>query len=445
MTGERTTLRGLLFAAFLLVALSSVAVLTAAALAGTGRGLAAAESAERDRAATRAADEVAAAYRRAGGWTGLDLTSAASAAAGAHLIVFDERGRVVSNPGHGHGGPGMGTMSVADHAEAPVMVDGTTVGSVRLTFGATAGSAARDVTWLWIAVAAATALAVAIAASWFVSRRITDPLTRLAAAARAFATGDRSARARVRAPGELGTLAMAFDTMADAVTNTERNRRDLTADIAHELRTPLAALRAGLEELRDGLAPADPHRLSDLHDQALRLGRVVDDLAELAAAEAAALSLHPTDIDLAVVAESVLCVHAAQLRAAGLEVHTELADGVIIHADPDRLHQALGNVVANAARYGRPGDRLTVRAGLVDGTPTVSVSDTGPGIPEDELSHVFDRMWRGQGSATIAGSGIGLAVVRELVTAHRGSVTAESGPGGGTTITIRLPGRKSRR
>ncbi|WP_291407546.1 HAMP domain-containing sensor histidine kinase [Actinophytocola sp.] len=438
-------MRGRLFAAFLLVALSSVAVLTAAALAGTGRGLAAAESTERDRAATRAADEVAAAYRRARGWTGLDLTSAASAAAGAHLIVLDEHGRVVSNPGHGHGGPGMGTMSVADHAEAPVMVDGTTVGSVRLTYGATAGSAARDVTWLWIAVAAATALAVAIAASWFVSRRITDPLTRLAAAARAFAIGDRSARARVRAPGELGTLATAFDTMADAVTNTERNRRDLTADVAHELRTPLAALRAGLEELRDGLAPADPHRLSDLHDQALRLGRVVDDLAALAAAEAAALSLHPTDVDLAVVAESVLGAHAAQLRATGLEVHTELAHGVIIHADPDRLHQALGNVVANAARYGRPGDRLTVRAGMVDGTPTVSVSDTGPGIPEDELPHVFDRMWRGRGSATIAGSGIGLAVVRELVTAHRGSVTAESGPGGGTTITIRLPGRKSRR
>jgi two-component system, OmpR family, sensor histidine kinase BaeS len=445
VTGERKTIRGRLFAAFLLVALSSVAVLTAAALAGTGRGLAVAESAERDRAATRAAEEVAIAYRRVGGLTGLDLTSAASVAAGAgaHLVVLDERGRVVSGLGHGHGGSGMGAMSVADHAEAPVVVGGTAVGSVRLTFAATAGSAARDVTWLWIALAAATALAVAIAASWFVSRRITDPLARLAGAARAFAAGDRTARARVRAPGELGTLGTAFDTMAEAVAGAERHRRDLTADVAHELRTPLAALRAGLEELRDGLAPADPRRLTDLHDQALRLGRVVDDLAELAAAEAAALSLQPADVDLAALTHAVLGAHAAQLRAAGLDVHTELASGVIVRTDPDRLHQALGNIVANAARFSRPGDRLTVRAGLVNGTPTVSVADTGPGIPEDELPHVFDRMWRGRGSATIAGSGIGLAVVRELVTAHLGTVTAESGPAEGTTITIRLPGRKS--
>jgi len=437
VTGDRTTLRTRLFAAFLLVALSSVAVLTVAALAGTGRGLAAAESTERDRAASRAAAEVATAYRRFGGWTGLDLTDAASVAAGAgaHLVVLDERGRVVT--GQGHMGMSMGSATAS--ANAPVVVGGTAVGSVRLTFVATAGSAARDVTWLWIALAAATALAVAVAASWYVSRRLTGPLVRLAAAARALAAGDRSARARVRAPGELGTLATAFDTMADAVEGAERTRRDLTADVAHELRTPLTALQAGLEELRDGLAPADPRRLTDLHDQSLRLGRVVDDLAELAAAEAAALSLHPTAVDLAALTQAVLGAHAAQLRAAGLDVHTDLPAGVVVRADPDRLHQALGNVVANAARFGRPGDRLDVRVAAVDGVPTVTVADTGPGIPDDELPHVFDRLWRGRGSDTIAGSGIGLAVVRELVTAHRGSVTAESGPAGGTTVIIRLP------
>jgi two-component system sensor histidine kinase BaeS len=304
--------------------------------------------------------------------------------------------------------------------------------------GAPAG-AGRGVAWSWILLAAVTAAAVAVAASWFVTRRLTRPLVRLAVAARSLAAGNRSARTGVSAPGELGQLAVAFDHMATDLTRAEQTRRQLAADVAHELRTPLAGLQAGLEELRDGLAQPDPARLSSLHDQALRLGRVVDDLAELSAAESVAHSLHLADIDLAAVVHDALTAHQSRIRAAGLDLHTDLQDGLIVRADPDRLHQALGNLLANAARYCRPGDTVTVRAYEKDGQAVVEVADTGPGIPASDLPHVFDRLWRGHASRGVGGTGIGLAVVRELITAHGGTLTASSEPGHGATFTIRLP------
>jgi two-component system sensor histidine kinase BaeS len=227
--------------------------------------------------------------------------------------------------------------------------------------------------------------------------------------------------------------------MADEVVRAEAVRRRLAADVAHELRTPLAALQAGLEELRDGLREPDVPRLTALHDQTLRLGRVVQDLADLSAAESAALSLHPVDTDLGGIARGALAAGRPQLDAAGLRVEADLATAAPVRADPDRIHQALVNVFANAVRYCRPGDRVAVRVRVVGGTAELTVADTGPGIPVDELPHVFDRLWRGRDAARVTGSGIGLAVVRELVTAHGGTVTAVSPAGGGTTIVLRLP------
>jgi two-component system sensor histidine kinase BaeS len=255
------------------------------------------------------------------------------------------------------------------------------------------------------------------------------------------ARGDRSARSEVRGPGELGDLGRAFDTMVAEVSRAEQARRTLTADVAHELRTPLAMLRAGLEELRDGFADPDPARLTSLHDQTLRLGRVVEDLAELAAAESAALSLRLADVDLAALARAELDAHAPRLAAAGLVARAELTEGVVVRADADRLHQALGNLLDNAERYLRAGDGVTVRVSTTGDEAVVQVADTGPGIPDEAFPHVFDRLWRGRGHRDVAGSGIGLAVVRELVTAHGGTVEATSGPAGGATFTIRLPTR----
>ncbi|MFR9775764.1 ATP-binding protein [Micromonospora sp. MS34] len=431
-----------LLAAFVLVALSSVAVLSIAALVATNRGLVSAQQAERQQVAQRVAAAAGAAYAHAGSWTGAELAPAAALAdgAGARLVVLEPDGGMVW-PGRGMGPmagmhPGTGTV-----VEASVTAAGQRVGTVRLTFTAAAASG-RGVAWSWIGGAALAALLAALLVSAYVAGRLARPLVTLAAATRRFAAGDRTARAAVSAPGELGEVTRAFDTMAEEVVRAERVRRQLAADVAHELRTPLAALQAGLEELRDGLRPADPQRLAALHDQTLRLGRVVEDLADLSAAEAAVLSLHPVDTDLAAVARAALAAQHPRLAAAGLTVTTDLDRPVPVRADPDRLHQAITNLLANAARYCRPGDRVDLRARVGNGDALLVVADTGPGIPAEELPHAFERLWRGRDARHIAGSGIGLAVVRELITAHGGAVALDSPPGGGLTVTIRLPARQ---
>ncbi len=318
-------------------------------------------------------------------------------------MVWPGQGR---GPGTGPGAGGTHTDTAAGGiVQAPVVVAGQRVGTVRLAF-TTAATGGRTVAWSWVIGAALVALAAALAVSSYVSGRLTRPLVTLAAAARRFAAGDRGARARVDAPGELGEVAHAFDTMADEVARAETVRRRLAADVAHELRTPLAALQAGLEELRDGLREPDTPRLAALHDQTLRLGRVMADLADLSAAESAALSLHPVDTDLAEVARAALAAQRPQLDSAGLRLDADLDIPVPVRADPDRIHQAVANLLANAVRYCRQGDRVAVRTRADGPSAVLEVADTGPGIPADELPHVFDRLWRGQHARAVAGSDI---------------------------------------
>lgn len=435
-----------LLLAFVLVAVSSVVVLTAAALIGVGRGFEVAQQVDREQAAVGAADAAGDAYRLASGWDGADLsrTSAVAEAAGARLFILDASGAPVGTTsgggplGQGRG-QGAGPVGGQGVVTATVVAEGADVGSVRLVFGSTAGTKARDIAWTWIAVAAMVALVVALLTSWVVTRMLTRPIDAITSAARGFASGNREARAGVRGPGELGELALAFDAMADTVARSELERRNLTADVAHELRTPLAALQAGLEELRDRLVEPTPEGLARLHDQSLRLGRIVSDLAELSAVEASGVPPHRVAVDLTGVARDELAVREPQLRAAGLAVGSRLEGPVLVLADPDRLHQAVGNLLANAARYCGPGDDVSVGVRRDGDEAVLEVVDSGPGIAPDELPHIFDRLWRGRAAYGVAGSGIGLAVAREIVVSHGGSIDAASIEGSGTTVTIRLP------
>ncbi len=443
-----------LLLAFALVALTAVGLVTAAAMVGTDRGLASQQSAQRRDAAGRAAQAAAAAYEQAGGWSGADLApvTGVAGAAGARLTVRDGDGGVVATTqgmGAMGAGPGMGSGrmagagTVGGTVTAPVVVAGTGVGSVTLTFVHTVTLVGRPVAWTWILAASVAALALALGAAWFIARQLTRPVVALTAAARAFGGGDRNARAGVRGVGELAELAAAFDDAATTVQRSEHVRRQMAADVAHELRTPLAALQAGLEELRDGLAPADPPALARLHDQSLRLARVVSDLAELSAAEAAPLGMHLEPVDLADVAEAEIRARDPQLRAAGLTTRCHLDRGVVVSGDPHRLHQVIGNLLENCTRYCRPGDDVTVSVTTGSGGSPVrlTVADTGPGIPRTDLPHVFTRFWRARASQTPAGSGLGLAVVQSLVHAHAGRVTVDSDGVHGTIVVVELPRR----
>jgi two-component system sensor histidine kinase BaeS len=463
-----------LLVAFVVVALTSVVVLTVASLIGTSRGLSAGEDARRQTAAVDAAQAAASAYRDAGGWAGANLSAAQGIAsnAGAGLVVRDASDVVVTaatemmaGTGQGAGlgnGPGNGLGSGQGNGQQstgmmqgggmmgtgrggivePVVVDGQTVGSVRLGFGSPSTSTAQNIAWTWIIVAALVSLAVAIVMALYVSRRISRPLARLSGVARSFAAGDRAARADpadASAPGELGEIARSFDASADEVVRSERARQRMAADVAHELRTPLAALQAGLEELRDGLVEPEPARLAALHAQSVRLGRVVDDLSHLSAAESAALTLRRQRVDLGLLVSEAVSASRPSLDAAGISVTVDVPAGIAVNGDADRLHQAVGNVLANAARHCRAGDSVAVGVAADTSRALVTIADTGPGIAPEDLPHVFDRLWRGSADSDAAGSGIGLAVVRELVVAHGGTVEARSNGRSGTTFVLSLP------
>jgi two-component system sensor histidine kinase BaeS len=290
-----------------------------------------------------------------------------------------------------------------------------------------------------IAGAAGVAAVLALLTGLAVARRITRPVGKLIAATRAMGRGDRAARVgQIPAPGELRELATAFDQMADTLDRQEQLRRALVADVAHELRTPIAVLQAGHEALVDGVAEPTPGQLASLRDEVLRLARMVGDLQTLAAAEAAALQLALRRCDLAEAAAAAADSLAGRFEAIGVALERRLAPAVIL-ADPDRLHQVITNLLTNALKFTPAGGRVTLRTGLDGRGAVLQVTDTGVGIPAEELPHIFDRFWRGREAARVSGSGIGLSVAAELARAHGGHLAASSQPGHGTQMTLTLP------
>lgn len=432
-----------LVAAFSAVTLVTVVLLAVAAQQAVDRGFAATRDDGLGPLAVQVADRAAQAYERAEGWLGADLTAAVDAAeeAGARLTIWDTDGTVVAESGLS-GGPGMHSGGTV----ATVVVDGEAVGTVSV--GAGGGSAAsaqergRQVAWSWIAVAAVVSLVLAVLAAFLLTRWLTAPLQALAAVARAFARGERGVRAPVGGTGELGALAAGFNEAADAVERSAQARRQMAADVAHELRTPLGALQAELEELRDGLAVPDRPTIARLHAQAVRLGRVVADLGVLAGADDPVDAPRAGTCDLAHVVAGELAARAAELRSAGIAVAATAgapSTEIRVRADADRMHQVVGNLLANCARHCRPGDTLAVTLEPADGAVLLVVADDGPGIHPDDLPHVLDRYRRGR-EAPAAGSGLGLAVVREIVVGYGGTVAVESPwPTGGTRVSVTLP------
>ena len=292
-----------------------------------------------------------------------------------------------------------------------------------------------------MAVAGGVALAV-IAGALLLSRAVLRPVRAMTGAAKGLGEGDLGRRVPVSGRDEIAQLGGAFNRMADSIQAGEERQRRLTGDIAHELRTPLANLRGYLEALRDGVVEPTPELLDSLHREALLQQRIVDDLQDLALAEAGALTYHPTEVDLRELLEAGRRAHHAAAETVGVALRVEApTSGVRVTADADRLRQVVGNLVGNALRATPSGGSVTLAVVGRGELAVVEVRDTGVGIAAEDLPHLFDRFWRADASRGRAtgGSGLGLSIARQIVTDHRGTIGVRSEVGTGTTFTIALP------
>ncbi|MER7842235.1 HAMP domain-containing sensor histidine kinase [Streptomyces sp. NPDC096040] len=282
-------------------------------------------------------------------------------------------------------------------------------------------------------------LAVTVAVTAVVATRLVRPLRALTAAAQQ--PPELHARAPVRTRDEIGLLAEAFNDLTERRERLEEQRKAMVSDIAHELRSPLTNIRGWLEVTRDGVVDPDPALLASLHEEALLLQRIIDDLQDLAAADAGTLRMHREPVRAADLFDQVAAAHRVAADAAGVTLLTDADATAWLDADPVRMRQALGNLVSNAIRH-TPGDGTVTLAARRDGAEVVlTVTDTGKGIAPDDLPHVFERFWRAEKSRSrrTGGSGLGLPIVRHLVAAHDGTVEAASEPGKGAEFTLRLP------
>ncbi len=285
-----------------------------------------------------------------------------------------------------------------------------------------------------------TAAGVAVLAGLWLAGRMARPLAELQAAARAIASGRLDYRVRVSG-GEIGEVAEAFNSMAARLEADERLRREFLAAVAHELRTPLANVQAHLEAILDGVAEPTPERVAALHTQTVLLSRLVSDLRDLTLAQAGALPLQRSRVDLAAVCREVVEALQPWLDERQLRAQLEAEGPVWAWADPQRVRQVVQNLVHNAVRFSPPAGTVRLVVAARGEWAELAVEDQGPGIPAEDLERVFEPFYRADPSRSrqSGGSGLGLAVVKHLVLAHGGTVRAERRPQGGSRFVVRLP------
>ena len=375
------------------------------------------------------------------GWHGAHLDPVFDLAeeGGAAVRLRDAGGRIVSQS------PRFPRFPAASQRASPVIFKGREVGTVTVRFGSRGlGAVARTFVAERLRaslIAAGAAALLAFVVSVAVALRITRPLDRMLETARAREAGDRSARVDpVGGIGVVRELIEAYNRSTDATDRQDEVRRNLVANVAHELRTPIAVLQAGHEAMLDGVTEATPANLGSLRDEVLRLARMVADLQALASAEAAALRLTLLPCDLSEVAAGTAASLSDLYDRKGVSLASRLA-AVVIDGDERRVREIITNLLTNAVKFTPQGGRVELRCGPAgDGEAFLAVTDTGIGISAGDLPRVTERFFRGQRPAEPAGgSGIGLAIVSELVRAHRGELAIASEPGHGTAVTVLFP------
>ncbi len=328
---------------------------------------------------------------------------------------------------------------------APIIVRGQQVGTLIITPLDTPATPAGDFLSAvdrsaLLAVIVAASLALILGSILFV--QIIRPLRKVSMAARGIAAGDLSQRVLVSSQDEIGQVALTFNQMAETLQRYADERRNMIGDIAHELRTPLSIIQSNLEAMLDGVLPTSPDELTSLHQETLLLNRLITDLRTLSLAESGHLHLQKRIIDSAALIQQVSDRMRLSAEGKNITLETNIpSDLPQIQADPERLMQIMTNLVDNAIRYNADGSRVIIAAHTANGLLELSVSDNGPGIPAEDIPHLFERFWRAEKprNRTTGGSGLGLAIVKQLVEAHRGQVRVESQIGDGTRFTVHLP------
>lgn len=275
-------------------------------------------------------------------------------------------------------------------------------------------------------------------------RSVAVPFTEIMAAIDAVAAGDLSVRVREGGRGEINRLTHSFNHMIEELERTDRQRRNLTADVAHELRTPLHIIQGNLEGILDGVYEPSVEQIEATLEETRLLARLVDDLRVLSLAESGELPLAHEPVDVADLLADVATSFSGQAEIAGIVLATEVTttQPLVVQADPVRLDQVLGNLVANALRHTPAGGQVRLSATAQAGCVQIRVSDTGEGIAPEDLPFIFDRFWRGNRARTHSsgtGSGLGLSIASQLIKAHQGEIRVSSTPGSGTTFTVELP------
>ena len=390
-----------------------------------------------DGLAGRLADE----YRRAGSWEFMRDDYARLRALAVpnqpipRLALLDEKRRAV-----------VGNPEVAEEgAVRAVQVDGRTVGWVartplrRLSSAAELSFQQEQQRAAWIIAAFAVALAAVLA--FILSRAFLLPLKRVTDATHRLAAGNYATRVEVRSSDELGRLSEDFNRLAQALERNETLRRRFMADVSHELRTPLAVLSGELEALEDGVRPLTRASLASLRTEVSALGKLVDDLNQLALADSGALAYRKQTLDVVPLLTQALESHRERLAERGLAVETAWNGAAPVFGDADRLRQMFRNLLENSARYTDRGGRVRIAARREGERVCVDFEDSAPGVPSEALPQLFERFYRVDASRarTNGGTGLGLAICRSIAEAHGGDINAAPSPLGGLRVSLSLP------
>jgi two-component system sensor histidine kinase BaeS len=296
---------------------------------------------------------------------------------------------------------------------------------------------------LAMAMIAGVMLLISAAISLPMANRLVLPIRRLASSMHRLASGEYDTRVPVGPEDELGQLARDFNTLALSLEKTEQARRRWMADISHELRTPLSILRGEIEAIQDGVRQAGPDSVGSLHVEVMHLSRLVDDLYQISLYDIGALSYRKAVIDLRAMLAHALDSFSSEFAQKGISLHTDLPSGgeFPMFADPGRLHQLFDNLLDNALKYTDSGGELSVRLERRGDRATIELADSAPGVAPEELEKLFDRLYRVESSRNraLGGAGLGLAICKNIVEAHEGSISALPSPTGGVLISIELP------